>query len=90
MRRLTNYQTLNTNSSTAVATTALGNTSTSVVNEVTIISALQTHYIKINGTADSTGIVIPVGAIIDLEIPVGATLSAISHSGQGHITVLYY
>jgi hypothetical protein len=83
-RRLTKWQTLATNSSTAVATTAIGDTT------ITIMGSLQTHYIKINGTADSTSIVIPQGAVVDFEIPVGATISALTHSGQGHITVLYY
>jgi hypothetical protein len=83
-RRLTKWQTLATNSSTAVATTAIGDTS------ITIMSGLQTHFVKINGTADSTSIVIPQGAVVDLEIPVGATISALTHSGSGHITVLYY
>jgi hypothetical protein len=83
-RRLTKWQTLATNSSTAVATTAIGDTT------ATIMSSLQTHFIKINGTADSTSIVIPQGAVVDVEIPIGATISALAHSGQGHITVLYY
>jgi hypothetical protein len=83
-RRLTKWQTLATNSSTAVATSAIGDTS------ITILSGLQTHFIKINGTADNTSIVIPQGAVIDFEIPVGATISALTHSGSGHITVLYY
>jgi len=83
-RRLTKWQTLATNSSTAVATTAIGDTS------ITIMSGLQTHFIKINGTADSTSIMIPQGAVVDFEIPVGATISALTHSGSGHITVLYY
>jgi len=83
-RRLTKWQTLATNSSTAQATTAIGDTS------ITIMSSLQTHFIKINGTADSTSIVIPQGAVVDFEIPIGATISALTHSGQGHITVLYY
>jgi hypothetical protein len=83
MRKMNKHQTLNTNSSTAVATTAIGETL------ITIVGALQTHYVKLNGTADSTGIVIPEGAVIDFEIPIGSTISAISHSGQGHITVIY-
>lgn len=83
-RRLTKWQTLATNSSTAVATTAIGDTT------ITILSSLQSHFIKINGTADSTSIVIPGGVAVDFEIPVGATISALAHSGQGHITVLYY
>jgi len=83
-RRMTKWQTLNTTSSSAVATTAIGDTS------ITILSSLQTHYVKINGTADNTSIVIPQGAVVDFEIPVGATISALTHSGQGHITILYY
>ena len=83
-RRLTKWQTLATNSSTAVATTAIGDTS------ITILSSLQTHYIKINGTADSNSIVIPQDVAVEFEIPVGATISALAHSGQGHLTVLYY
>ena len=83
-KRLTKWHTLDTNSSTAVATPAIAETT------VTILSSLQTHYIRINGTASSTSIVIPQGAVVEFEIPQGATISALTHNGQGHITVLYY
>ena len=83
-KRLTKWHTLDTNSSTAVATPAIAETT------VTILSSLQTHYIRINGTAASTSVVIPEGAVVEFEIPQGATVSALAHSGQGHITVLYY
>ena len=83
LRKMTKWQTL-----------ATGNTaiSTSVIPEtrVTIVSSLQTHYVALNSTATSTSIVIPQGAVIDFEIPVGSTISALAHSGQGHITILYY
>jgi hypothetical protein len=80
---MSKWQTLATNSSTTVTTTAIGDT------EITILGSLQTHYIRINGTANSSSIVIPEGVAVDFEIPIGATISALTHSGQGHITVLY-
>jgi hypothetical protein len=83
LRKMTKWQTLATGGSPV---------STSVIPEtrVTILSSLQTHYVALNSTATSTSIVIPEGVAIDFEIPNGSTISALAHSGQGHITILYY
>ena len=83
MRTMTKFQTLDTGASTAVSTSAINET------EITILGALQSHYVKLNGTATNTSIVIPEGAVVDFIIPIGSTISALTHSGQGHITVLY-
>lgn len=83
MRSMTKFHTLDTGPSTAVATPAINET------EITILGALQTHYVRLNGTATNTAIVIPQGAVVDFIIPIGSTISALTHSGQGHITVLY-
>jgi len=83
MRTMSKFYTLDTGASTAVATPAINET------EITILSGLQTHYVKLNGTATNTSIVIPQGAVVDFIIPIGSTISALTHSGQGHITVLY-
>jgi len=80
---MSKFYTLDTGASTAVATPAINET------EITILSGLQTHYVKLNGTATNTSIVIPQGAVVDFIIPIGSTISALTHSGQGHITVLY-
>jgi hypothetical protein len=78
------YYTLATNSSTAVATSAIGET------RIRIVSSLQTHFVELNGTATSTSLVIPEGAELEFEIPPGSTISALAHSGQGHISVIYF
>ena len=83
MRTMTKFQTLATDSSTPVSTSAINET------EITILGALQSHYVKLNGTATNTSIVIPEGSVVDFVIPLGSTISALTHSGQGHITVLY-
>jgi len=83
MRTMSKFQTLATDSSTPVSTSAINET------EITILGGLQSHYVKLNGTATNTSIVIPEGASIDFIIPIGSTISALAHSGQGHITVLY-
>lgn len=83
MRTMSKFQTLATDSSTPVSTSAINET------EITILGALQSHYVKLNGTATNTSIVIPEGASIDFIIPIGSTISALAHSGQGHITILY-
>jgi hypothetical protein len=80
---MSKFQTLATDSSTPVSTSAINET------EITILGALQSHYVKLNGTATNTSIVIPEGASIDFIIPIGSTISALAHSGQGHITILY-
>jgi hypothetical protein len=80
---MTKFQTLATDSSTPVSTSAINET------EITILGALQSHYVKLNGTATNTSIVIPEGSVVDFVIPLGSTISALTHSGQGHITVLY-
>ena len=83
-RKLTKWQTLATNSSTPTFTSSISET------RITLASSLQTHYVQLNSTATNTSIVIPEGAVIDFEIPIGSTISALAHSGQGHITILYY
>ena len=83
MRTMSKFQTLATDSNTPVSTSAINET------EITILSGLQSHYVKLNGTATNTSIVIPQGATVDFIIPIGSTISALTHSGQGHITVLY-
>ena len=83
MRLMTKFQTLATNGSTPVSTSAINET------EITILGSLQTHFVKLNGTATNTSIVIPEGAVVDFIIPIGSTISALTHSGQGHITILY-
>ena len=83
IRKMSKFYTLDTNASTAVATPAINET------EITILGSLQTHYVRLNGTATNTAIVIPQGAVVDFVIPLGSTISALTHNGQGHITVLY-
>ncbi|CAB4154642.1 hypothetical protein UFOVP645_17 [uncultured Caudovirales phage] len=83
MRKMNKFLTLNTTSGSPVTTGTIGET------QITIISGLSDHYVKLNGTADTSSIIIPQGASIDFEIPIGSTISAISHSGQGHLTVVY-
>jgi hypothetical protein len=83
IRGMTKFYTLATDSNTAIATPAINET------EITILGSLQTHYVKLNGTATNTSLVIPEGAVVDFVIPLGSTISALTHSGQGHITILY-
>ena len=83
IRKMSQFYTLATTATTAVSTPVIKET------EITILSGLQTHYVSLNGTATSTSIVIPQGAVVDFVIPIGSTISALTHNGQGHITVLY-
>ena len=82
IKKMTKFHTLAT-SGTAVSTPAINET------EISILGAIQTHYVRLNGTATNTAIVIPEGAVVDFVIPVGSTVSAITHAGSGHLTVLY-